>query len=87
MAMTIRANGAGITNLSHLTSQAREAAYAMGNIGRPDICASRMAPGLNLKRGPARPIRRDDRREVVLHERLIVVAQRARARYESTSRE
>jgi len=27
---------------------ARLAAYAIGSIGRPEICASRIAPGLNL---------------------------------------
>ena len=54
MAMDAR-KGHGITNLSHLTSQAREAAYAIGRIGRPDICDSRSAPGLNLKRGPRGP--------------------------------
>src|SRR5256885_6524274 len=55
MAIAMREKGIGITNLSHLISHAREAAYAIGRIGRPDICASSSAPGLNLKRGPRGP--------------------------------
>ena len=35
--------------------QAREAAKDIGRIGRPDICDSSKAPGLNLKRGPRGP--------------------------------
>ena len=55
IAITTRANGHGITNLSHLMSHARDAAYAIGRIGRFDICASKIAPGLNVKRGPRGP--------------------------------
>src|SRR2546430_11804828 len=55
MAIAMREKGVGITNLSHLISHAREAAYDIGRIGRPDICASSRAPGLNLKRGPRGP--------------------------------
>ena len=36
-------------------SVARLAAKAMGRIGRCDICDSRIAPGLNTKRGPLGP--------------------------------
>ena len=54
-AMTMRENGHGSTNLSHWKSVARLAANAIGRIGRCDICDSRIAPGLNTKRGPFGP--------------------------------
>ena len=50
------ANGDGMTNLSQVFStQAGRAAYAIGTTGLPEICAAKIAPGLNLKRGPRGP--------------------------------
>ena len=53
--MTMREKGQGMTNLSQAISDARLAANASGRIGRCDICDSRIAPGLNTKRGPFGP--------------------------------
>ena len=54
--VNVRENGQGSAKRSQVgNNHARRAAYAIGTIGLPDSCESRMAPGLNLRRGPCGP--------------------------------
>ena len=75
--MAMRAKGMGITKRSHWIFQAREAAKAMGMIGRCDNCDEQQRPGLELPRAA-----RADHPGVIagempsLHQRLVEIAQR-----------